>query len=214
VKVETPKVFGAAYSVYVRAARLALEEKGVAYDLVEIDVFGLAGAPADHLARQPFGRIPAFEHGDFHLYETAAITRYVDEAFGGPALQPQTPRLRARMAQVISILDSYAYRTLVRDFYVGSLNRARVEAAIPSARVCLRALDDARGDGPWFAGSTLSLADLHAAPMFAYFLLAEEAAALMSPHPGLAVWWDRIRERGAMMRTRPQLGHPRLAEIA
>ena len=112
-----PILFGAAYSVYVRIARLALAEKGVAYRLVEIDIFAEGGPPAEYAARQPFGRIPAFEHDGFRLYESGAITRYVDEAFAGPPLQPQDPRGRARVNQILSILDSYAYRTLVWDIY-------------------------------------------------------------------------------------------------
>ena len=55
-----PVVFGAPYSVYVRAVRLALEEKGVHYELVPIDIFTSEGAPAEHKARHPFGKIPAF----------------------------------------------------------------------------------------------------------------------------------------------------------
>jgi Glutathione S-transferase, N-terminal domain len=113
-----PVVYGAPYSVYVRAVRLALEEEGVPYRLVPIDVFTPDGPPKEYLNRQPFGRIPAFEHGGFQLYEAGAITRYVDEAFPGPVLQPTAPELRARTHQVISILDSYAYRTLVWDIYV------------------------------------------------------------------------------------------------
>jgi glutathione S-transferase len=67
-----PTLYGAAYSVYVRAARLALVEKGVDYTLVEVDIFG--GAIPDWYARlHPFGRIPAFEHDGFRLYEAAAI---------------------------------------------------------------------------------------------------------------------------------------------
>jgi glutathione S-transferase len=49
------------------------------------------------MARHRFGKIPAFEHAGFRLYETGAITRYVDEAFPGPRLQPDDPRDRARM---------------------------------------------------------------------------------------------------------------------
>ncbi len=111
-------LYGAPYSVYVRIARLTLAEKGVPYRLVEVDVFGDAAAREAHLVRQPFGKIPAFEHGGFELYETSAICRYIDEAFPGPSLQPPTPEARARMMQAISILDSYAYRTLVWDIFV------------------------------------------------------------------------------------------------
>ena len=79
-----PIVFGAPYSVYVRAVRLALEEKGVPYELVPVDIFAPGGPPPEHRERHPFGKIPALEHAGFRLYEAGAITRYVDEAFPGP----------------------------------------------------------------------------------------------------------------------------------
>src|SRR5215468_9647910 len=113
-----PTLFGAAYSVYVRAARLALAEKGVPYRLVEVDIFAADGPPPDYLERHPFMRIPAFEHDGFRLYESGAITRYVDDAFAGPSLMPPTPRARARANQIISILDNYGYRPMVWDIFV------------------------------------------------------------------------------------------------
>ena len=91
----TPVLFGATYSVYVRAARLALEEKGVPYRLEEVDIFADGGPPPGYAQRHPFLRIPAFEHGGFRLYEAGAIMRYVDDAFDGPPLMPATPRARA-----------------------------------------------------------------------------------------------------------------------
>jgi len=111
--VSDPVLYGLARSVYTRIARLALEEKEVRYTLEEVEIFGSAGVPAEHLARQPFGRIPAFAHDGFTLYETDAITRYIDEAFPGTRLQPQELRARARMNQVIAIIDSYAYRPMI-----------------------------------------------------------------------------------------------------
>jgi glutathione S-transferase len=97
-----PILYGATYSVYVRAARLALAEKGVGYTLVEVDVFG--AAPGWYAKHHPFMRIPAFEHEEFRLYETVAIMHYVNEAFAGPPLMPPTTpegagaRTRARRA--------------------------------------------------------------------------------------------------------------------
>ena len=57
---------GLSRSVYTRIARLALEEKGVRYTLEEVEIFGPAGVPAEHLARQPFGRIPSFRSRRLH----------------------------------------------------------------------------------------------------------------------------------------------------
>lgn len=210
----TTTLYGAAYSVYVRIARLALIEKGVDHDLVEVDVFGPGGPPADHLARHPFGRIPAFDHDGFTLYETSAITRYVDEAFPGPALQPAGPHGRARVAQIVAMLDSYGYRPLVWGLFVeqvrgpaqGRAPEAGVVAeALPRARTFLAALDALCGQGPWLVGPDLTLADLHAAPIFAYFTLTPDAAGLLEPHPRLKAWWQAMAARPSLEATRSAL---------
>jgi glutathione S-transferase len=207
---DNPIVFGAPYSVYVRAVRLALEEKGVAYELVPVDIFAVDGPPSEHLTRHPFGKIPAFEHTGFCLYEAGAINRYIDEAFAGPPLQPADPRSRARMNQIISILDSYAYRTLVWDIYVervvrpatgAAADEARVKAALPKAEICLSALTELMDEPTWLAGATISLADLHAVPMFALFRLAPEGERLLDRHERLVGWWDRMSARPSFVRT-------------
>jgi glutathione S-transferase len=199
-------LYGAAYSVYVRIARLTLAEKGVPYRLVEVDILGDGAAREAHLPRQPFGKIPAFEHGAIRLYETSAICRYIDEAFPGPSLQPATPLARARMMQAISILDRYAYRPLVWDIFVervmkpnegGEADEAKIAAALPVARTCLRALNDLVQDAPWIAGGELSLADLHAAPIIGYFLQAPEGR-MLSDQPRLARWWPALAARQSM----------------
>jgi glutathione S-transferase len=203
-------VYGRPFSVYVRIVRQTLEEKGVRYELVEIDPFAPGGPPVDYFARHPFGRIPAFEHDGFRLYEAGAISRYVDETFPGPALQSRDPTQRARMNQIISVLDSYAYRTLVWDIFVERVrapqanrapDEARVAAALPKAEICLAALE-AVTDGAWLAGPDLTLADLHAAPMFAYFRMTPEGLAIMARHQRLERWWSAMAARPSMAATR------------
>jgi glutathione S-transferase len=209
-----PRLYGAPYSVYVRSARLALEEKGVGYELVPVDIFAAGGPPAEHLARHPFGRIPAFEHDGFTLYETGAIARYVDEAFEGPPLQPTDVRRRARMNQAIGILDSYAYRTLVWDIFVERVrapangrasDEAKIAEALPRARTCLEALAAIVGDGPWLAGPALTLADLHALPMVTYFAMATEGRRLLDGCAAMSRWLERMRARPSVAATRSPL---------
>ena len=120
-----PIVFGATYSVYVKAVRLTLWAKEVPYDLVDVDVFAPGGPPVEYLSRHPFGRIPSFEHGQLRMYETAPICRYIDEAFEGPRLQPSAPAARAMMGQAVSIMDSYDYRSLVWGIYVERIDQPR-----------------------------------------------------------------------------------------
>lgn len=210
-----PTLYGAAYSVYVRAARLALVEKGVAYALVEVDIFG--GAIPDWYARlHPFGRIPAFEHDGFRLYEAAAIMRYVDEAFDGPPLMPADPRGRARVAQIGGLIDAYLYRPLIWDIYVErcdapdegrASDEAKIAAAIPRVATCFAAIEelmapqDSNGAGPYLLGAQLTLADLHLAPMISLGVRAAEGAALLGRHSRLSAWWEHMRNRPSLAAT-------------
>ena len=87
---------GPAYSAYTRVARIVLAEKALAYRLEPVDILSDDSPGAAHLARHPFGFVPVLDHNGFRLYETAAITRYLDEAFDGPSLQPRDAQARAR----------------------------------------------------------------------------------------------------------------------
>ncbi len=205
-------VFGAAYSVYVRIVRLALEEKGVPYRLEEVDIFAEGGPPADYLQRHPFARIPAFEHDGFRLFESGAIGRYVDEAFDGPPLMPDGARARARVNQITGLLDSYAYRAMVWDVYVervdvpnegGVSDEEKIAAGLKTAATCLTALEDIMGEDDYLAGPRVTLADLHAVPMIECLLGVPEGAALLERHPALARWWTRMAARPSLPATAP-----------
>lgn len=197
-----PTLYGADYSVYVRITRMALQEKGVDYELVPLDIFAAKGVPTWYLELHPFGRIPAFDHDGFRLFETGAIARYVDEAFYGPALQPADARGRARMSQVIGTLDAYAYRAMVWDVAVQRIERTApdeslIASGLRQSETVLRVLTSLRADGPWLLGDQLTLTDLHAAPIIGYFVKATEGKQLLARFPDLQDWWDRIVTRAS-----------------
>ena len=197
-------LFGANYSVYVRIVQLTLKEKGVPYRFVEVDVFGTDGPPLEYLERHPFGRIPAFEHNGFRLFETAAITRYIDDAFHGPPLMPQHTESRARVDQIIGMLDSYAYRAMVWDVFVervevpqegGASDEEKIAVGLQTAETCLSTLTDLMGEDDYLVGSNITLADIHAAPILTYFRKAPEGADLLARHPAIVSWWERLLRR-------------------
>ncbi|MER9968509.1 glutathione S-transferase family protein [Mesorhizobium sp. M0060] len=201
-----PVVYGADYSVYVRIVRLVLEEKGVGYELVPVDVFAADGIPGWYFEHQPFGRIPAFEHDGFRLYETGAIARYVDEAFDGPPLQPGEARPRARMNQIAGMLDAYAYRAIVWDVAVERLektspNEVVIANGLRQAKTALQALSSLKAEGPWLLGTDLTLADLHAAPIIGYFIKVAEGRSLLAEFPDIQDWYARIAARASFAKT-------------
>ncbi|CDX17507.1 Glutathione S-transferase III [Mesorhizobium plurifarium] len=201
-----PTLYGADYSVYVRIARMALEEKGVGYELVPLDIFAAEGIPAWYLELHPFGRIPALDHDGFRLFETGAITRYVDEAFDGPALQPADARARARMSQIAGMLDAYGYRAMVWDVAVERLEKmppdeALIAGGLRRAETVFKVLTSLKAEGPWLLGEQLTLADLHAAPIVAYFLKVAEGRDLLAGFVQIRDWYARIADRASFART-------------
>ncbi len=210
-----PIVHGPNFSTYVRTTRLALFEKDVPHELVEVAFLQGAHKQEPFLKRNPFGRVPAFEHDGFTLYETAAITRYVDRAFPGVKLQPADPRQAARMDQVIGIVDSYGYGSImgklvwqrvVTPMVGGTPDDGAVKEALPQIRLCLAEFERILGDAPWFGGEAVSLGDLHLAPIFAYMTMTPESAQLLRPQARLAAWWQRVSARDSMAKTQPKFG--------
>ena len=210
-----PVVYGPAYSTYARTVRLALEEKGVDYDLVEVDLLSGATQTPEHLARQPFGKVPAFEHDGFALYETDAVTRYINEAFPGPDLMPADAKSRARMAQAINIIASYGYPCLILQIFMqraimpmmgNPTDEGAITAAMPQAETSLKALEQLIDGNPYLAGDRLSLADLLLIPVYDYLVQTPEGQKLLEATPNLRRWWDRVRTRPSVATTKPTLG--------
>ena len=210
-----PVIYGPAFSTYVRSVRLALEEKGAPYRLEEVNILEGAHQTPEHRARHPFAKVPAFEHDGFEIYETAAIMRYVDETFEGRSLQPDEPRARARMTQVLGIMNAYAYpacigacvvQRLVVPLTGGTPDEAVIAEAVPLATTSVEALEALIGEKDFFAGTTLSLADLHVAPVYDYFSQTPEGETALQGTPNLRRWWAAISQRESVQKTKPALG--------
>jgi len=202
-------LYGSSISTYVRTARIALAEKGVGYDLKDVWV----DSP-EIKQRHPFQKIPVLRHGDFELYETFAVTRYLDEAFPGPALQPSDPKARARMTQWISVHNSYCYPTLIGGIVLERvapklLNRpsdeAKIKATLPDAQQRLDVVEKALGTTPYLAGIEPTLADYFLYPVMFYVSVVPEGNALLESRPGLRRWMAAIGDRKSVKDTTPSL---------
>lgn len=210
-------LYGPAYSTYARTARLVLEEKGATYELREVDILkGEAQQPA-HLARQPFGKVPALDYDGFTLFETFAIARYLDEVVPGPALQPEDARRRARMTQICGVLDSYGYGAMIGKVFWqaaivpmqgGSTDRAALAEGLAMSGKVLDVLEGLAVEGGEFlcGGGQISLADLFLVPIVEYFAMTEPGRAALAQRARISGWWQRMAQRPSVVKTRPQLG--------
>jgi glutathione S-transferase len=203
-------VYGIPGSPFVRAVLLGLEEKGVAYRMQALGLGENRGEA--HLARNPFGRVPVIEHGDFRLYETQAILRYIDAAFPGPSLQPKEVRAAARMNQVAGIADWYVFpqigigivfQRIVGPVLLGkAADETVIGEALPKARTCIGELERLLDTQPFFAGETPTIADLMLAPQLDYFAATPEGGQLLAG-TRLESWLARMNTRPSLQATLP-----------
>ena len=206
-------LYGPNWSAYTRTVRLVLAEKNIEYELKEVD-FSNGVMPAEHLNLHPFGKVPVLAHENFILYETSAICRYVDEAFDGPALQPRDSKRRGRMAQIISILDTYLSFE-IRMGYVNELlfkpiigvepDEDRIKISRKRIYHAFGAVSDLVDSSIYLAGKNISLADLHAVPLFDYLAKTPEGNDLIDSQPILRQWWQAIKSRPSIINTEPDL---------
>lgn len=206
-------VWGASYSVYARVLRLALLEKGVTHDWVEVDVFGEAAAQEAQRAHHPFGKVPALDHDGFALYETGPMLRYLEQpAFGDVRLLPEEPRARARSEQIAAIADNYAYKAMVWDVWVEMVSKPRdaeqpdnavVQEGLAQSRVILGAIAALADDGPAeaLAGGAVSHGDIFLAPVMSYFASWPPGRAMLAGYPRLNAWWEAWETRPSMVAT-------------
>jgi glutathione S-transferase len=195
-------------SPYVRAVLLALEEKGADWQLRTMAMG--ENKTSEYRALQPFGKIPVLFDGDFHLYETHAILRYLDRVLTEPPLVPADPKRAARMDQVISITNAHVrpevsgaitFPRLVAPKFGLPVDESAIPPAVPAAENCIAALAALIDDQPYMAGSSISLADLMLVPHLDYFEQCAEGGAALAPYPGLMKWLGRMRERPSMAAT-------------
>lgn len=194
---------GFRHSVYQRVVRIVLHEKNIAFRIEELDPFDPVDAESLR-DLHPFGRVPVLRHGPFALYETSAITRYVDAAFGGSRLVPEEPRAAARMAQVIAVIDAYGYWPMIRQVFAWRIfapredrasNEDEVARGLEASRTVLDALEAIAADGRILTGDAITLADCHLGAMMGYFTRVPEGDALVRSQPHLDAWWRAMKVR-------------------
>lgn len=197
------KIYGHPQSTCTRKVLCTLAEKGAEFEFVTVDFGTGEHKQAAHVARQPFGVVPALEDDDFQLYESRAIIRYLDAKLPGVSLTPANLRDRALMEQWISVEQSYFSGPTMKAIMHVMFAPMRGEAVDPEvvaqgkaagARV-LDVLEQGLAGKDYLAG-TYSLADICYMPYLEY-LFATDMGDIVRERPNVSSWWGRLSERAA-----------------
>lgn len=209
-------IHGPPQSTYVWTSRLVCAEKGVEHRLDDVEF----GSDA-HFALHPFAKVPILTVGDFRLYETSAIARFIDETNQGTELQPSDAAQRALMEQVISAYEDYFYEYLVRRLAInrlvvpargGETDEALIVNSMTEIERCLSVTEDLASKNDYLAGSEVTLADLFVLPAIYYVDKTPEGADLLPKFPALKAWNARMEERPSFHQTQPPMPQANAAE--
>ncbi|BDI61342.1 glutathione S-transferase family protein [Qipengyuania nanhaisediminis] len=198
------RIFGTVISTYTRICQIACEEAGLPHDVIATP----AHSPEN---RHPFGRVPVVEIDGLELIESVAITRYIDTAHNGGALQPADPAARAITDQWIAIANNYLFplfeNGLVMPWIMHRVGGIEpdVEAINRALPAISRALGFCEGElqarGGWTRHG-FTLADVFLYPVLRSLELTPQGAAGIAQCDRLGEWLAACRERPSIVATR------------
>jgi RNA polymerase-associated protein len=178
-------LYDASRCPYCARVRIVLAEKGVEYDVVEID---LSDRPAWIFEKNPSGRVPVIEEDGWTLPESAVIMEYLDERYPEPALLPPDPADRA-----LTRLRVFRDGDLTSPYYALRRDEDGARERLDKA---LRRLDSVLAVTPWLGGREYGLADIAYVP---WILRSRDMLGVeLDPYPALEDWLARLGGRPAV----------------
>ena len=178
-------LYDAARCPYCARVRIALAEKGIEYETVEID---LDDRPAWIYEKNPLGRVPVLEEDTFVLAESAVIDEYLDDRYPDPPLWPTDPAERA-----LGRLLVFRFDELSKPYY--ALRRGE-DGARERLNAALTALNAVLQGQEFLSGREFGLADIAYAP---WILRARDRMDVdVAGFPALAEWVGRLERRASI----------------
>lgn len=160
------EIYSAQVCPYAHRSRLALLEKGIPFELIEID---LQNKPPQFQEISPYGKVPAIKHGAKRVWESAIINEYLEEVFPDPPLLPTDPYLRAQARIWIDFANTRlvpAFSALLRSPKLDEQAEGAKALANHLSFIENEALGRLSEEGPYWFGSQISLVDLTYYPWF------------------------------------------------
>ena len=197
-------VWGRATSSNVMKVLWGLGELGLAFERIDVGgAFGRTETP-EYRAMNPTGLVPTLQEGDFTLWESNVILRYLAQVHAsGSALWPEDPHARANIDRWMDAQQTLLNRPMSGVFWglvrtpADKRDLTAVAAAIEETARAWRMIEATLETHDFIAGSAFSLCDIpwgvHAHRWFGMDYLG-----LVRPEmPALRAWYDRLCERPA-----------------
>ena len=175
---------------YVQRAVIALTEKGIPFERIDID---LANKPDWFLKISPLGKTPVLVVGDKAIFESAVILEYLEETQPN-ALHPADALDRAEHRGWIEF--GSAVLNDIAGFYAAK-DEATFKAKVAQLEQKFARLEQRVVAAPWFDGEKISLVDAVFGPVFRYFDVFDNIGdfGILRDKPKLARWRSNLAAR-------------------
>jgi glutathione S-transferase len=194
------KVWGRMSSSNLQKVTWCCDELGVTYERVDAGGnFGGTDTP-EYRAINPNGLVPAIQDGDFALWESNAIVRYLSARHGAGSLWPKDPAARA-LADRWMDWQMGAFWAAFRTAFLG-ITRPQLEnpsledirASLDRTARALAILDDQLSRTKYVAGESLTMGDIALGPgVYRWSNVEIDRPSL----PNLEAWHERLAQRPA-----------------
>jgi glutathione S-transferase len=201
------KLYGATMSWNVTRCVTALEEAGVEYELVPINFGTGEHKSPEHLARNPFGQVPALQDGDMYIFESRAICKYACRK-NKPELLKEGNLKESAMVDVWLEVESNQYTPALRPILFeciihpmlgGATDEKVVEDNLVKLKTVLDVYETRLTESKYLAGDFLSLADLnHVSTTLC--LGATPHTSLFEAYPHVKAWWTDLLARPSVQK--------------
>ena len=189
---------------YSRRVRIALIEKGIDFEPIEIDMSAREHRSPKYLARTPYGRVPTIEENGLVLYESSAILQYLEATRPLPALVPTDVRGRALVDMHLRLCDGQLSRPVGAIIFPKRFmppekwDRPAMGLAKTEIEKHFAIVEETLGSRQYLVGETFTLADIAYLPFLHFLPLME-----ISPGPRIAGWRLRLMARPSAQATVP-----------
>lgn len=158
-------------SPYAQKVKIALREKGLAFEATMPGGLGAGGAAGDFVGASPRAEVPALADGEVRVFDSTIILEYLDDAYPDPAMRPVSPAERARVRMLEEVMDTHFEAInwgLSEIRWFRRAEGAQAEALTAAARRQTDGfhawLEKQLGDREWFNGDRFGWGDLSVVP--------------------------------------------------
>lgn len=193
------KIWGRANSANVKKVLVVADELNVPFERIDAGMqFGVVDTP-EYRKLNPNGRVPTIEDGDYVLWESHAICRYLAMSYGGEAIYPADPARRASVDRWLDWTLSVVVPVDVPLFW-GTIrtppekqDKAAIAENVKKVSAVFQILEERLAGRDYIEGGQATLADL-VLGIFVHRYLKNPFIDRPN-QPRLAAWCDRLCQR-------------------